>query len=146
MRNTIPSVVLKPKKSRQLTVWVLILHVTTVLLILAVPLLPQYKIPLVITLLWISYARIKGYRINRYRHVVEAKIRHTGHANIVLADGERVRARLRTDSLMTPWVVLLRFDVKNRWRHPVMLLFRDALADDVMRRLRILLKHGSFHQ
>ncbi|MES9850269.1 MAG: protein YgfX [Candidatus Thiodiazotropha sp. L084R] len=146
MRKTIPSIVLRPVKSKQLVTWYLFLYVTTLLIILAAPIDVYYKLPLVVTLLMLSYAQLQGYGLNLQIHVVEAQIKSSGHAKILLTDGRRFSAKLRTDSLVTPWMVLLRFDVRHLWRHPLMVLFRDALPEDEMRRLRILLNHGSFHQ
>jgi hypothetical protein len=77
--------------------------------------------------------------------VVWAEIKSSGRAKIKLDDGRNLRARVRIDSVITPWVILLRFDVKKRWRSPVMVLFMDALPDQEIRHLRILLKHGSFN-
>lgn len=146
MKKTIPSITLRPGNSKQLANWYLFLYTLAFLIISLAPIVGYYKFSLVFLLLLLGYARIQGYRLIPQIEVVEAHIKSSGHAKILLTDGQRISAKLRTDSLVTPWLVLLRFDVRNRWRHPLMILFQDALPEDEMRRLRILLNHGSFHQ
>jgi hypothetical protein len=105
-----------------------------------------YKSILLILLALLSIVRFRGYGFNQRARVIEAQIKSSGRSKLLLADGRRVTASLRKDCVLTPWLILLRFDVRNRWGHTVMVLFQDALPEEEMRQLRILLKHGSYRQ
>jgi hypothetical protein len=143
MAKTIPPIVLKPEASRIQRLWYDSLHVLVIAAIASAP-LAEFKPLLLIVLLVLIYARYQGYGVDRHNQVIEAKIKESGYCRIKLANGEWVTANLRQDSVLTPWLILLRFNIRNRWRRPVMVLFQDALPDTELRQLRILLKHGSF--
>ena len=146
MQSKIPAITLTPKPSRQLAAWYLVIHVSALLVMLSAPVTPAYKLPLLLLIILFGIVRLRGYDVNREAKVMEANIESSGRSRIVLGNGRRVAATLRRDSLMTPWVVLLRFDVRYSWHHPAMVLFQDAIPEEQMRRLRVLLKHGAFHQ
>lgn len=48
--------------------------------------------------------------------------------------------QLRRDSLALPWVVIVRFRVRDEWRVRAVCIPADALAPDQHRRLRVRLK------
>ncbi|MCG8018043.1 MAG: hypothetical protein JAY97_17700 [Candidatus Thiodiazotropha sp. 'RUGA'] len=141
MTNRLPTIHLKPAPSKQLVIWLHSLYGVTLLAIISAPIGVTVKLVLLIT---IVLTKLPVYSKLTPEQVVEAKIKWNGWSKIALRDGKRQTAKLRTDSLVTPWLILLRFDLRGRWRHPVMVLFRDALPQSEMRSLRILLKHGSF--
>ncbi|MCG7945909.1 MAG: hypothetical protein N0C84_06130 [Candidatus Thiodiazotropha taylori] len=141
MTNRLPAIHLKPAPSRQMFIWLHGLYGVTLLAIITAPIGLTVKIVLLIALV---LTKLPVYRKLTPEQVVQAEIKWNGWSKIVLRDGKRQTARLRRDSLVTPWLILLRFDLRGRWRHPVMVLFQDALPQAEMRSLRILLKHGSF--
>ncbi|WP_339473181.1 protein YgfX [Pseudomonas sp. RL_5y_Pfl2_69] len=88
-------------------------------------------------------------------HGVWALPRHIRltHASAVIrlrhdADGWQLWSRdkgwqavqLRRDSLALPWVVIVRFRVRDEWRARAVCIPADALAPDQHRRLRVRLK------
>lgn len=146
MPTKIPAITVTPKSSRHELLWLYALHATAFIVTLAAPLLLFYKLPLLLLLILLTIARLRGYDFNPATRVVEATIESSGRSKIILGNGRRVAATLRTDSLMTPWLILLRFNVRHRWQHPSMVLFQDALPKEQKRRLCVLLKHGTFHQ
>jgi hypothetical protein len=105
-----------------------------------------YKSILLIVLTLLTIARFRGYGFNQRARVIEAQIKSSGRSKLLLADGRRITASLRKDCVLTPWLVLLRFNDRNRWGHRVMVLFQDALPEEDMRQLRVLLKHGNYRQ
>lgn len=141
MTNRLPKIYLKPVPSRKLGIWLHGLYGVTLLAIISAPIGVKVKIVLLIALV---LTKLPVYRKLTPEQVVQAEIKWNGWSKIALRDGKRQTARLRRDSLVTPWLILLRFDQRGRWRHPVMVLFQDALPQSEMRSLRILLKHGSF--
>src|SRR5581483_8654179 len=71
---------------------------------------------------------------------------HT-HYQFLVTDGqqwefcsekERVRGKLRGDSMITAWVMILRLAVPGKRQAVSCVLFPDALPTDVWRRLRVL--------
>jgi hypothetical protein len=141
MSKRLPAIHLKPGRSRQLVIWHRSLYALTCLAIITAPTGLTVKILLIIALV---LTKLPVYRRLSPQQVEKAVINSNGWSKIVLINGTKHSARLRTDSLATPWLILLRFDVRGRWRHPVMVLFQDALPAAEMRSLRILLKHGAF--
>ncbi|MET0081348.1 MAG: protein YgfX [Candidatus Thiodiazotropha lotti] len=141
MTNRLPKIHLRPAPSRQLVIWHHSLYAMTFLAIISAPIGLTVKILLLAALV---LTKLPFYRMFTPEQVAKAEIKCNGWSKIVLTDGKKQTARLRTDSLVTPWLIILRFDLRGRWRHPVMVLFQDALPPAEMRSLRILLKHGSF--
>ncbi|MCG8487970.1 MAG: hypothetical protein MI756_10925 [Chromatiales bacterium] len=141
MTNRLPAIHIKPGPSRQQVIWHRSLYLMTFLAIISASIGLIVKILLLIVLL---LTKLPVYGKFTPEQVIKAVIKGNGWSKIVLADGTKRTARLRTDSLVTPWLILLRFDVRGRWRHPVMVLFQDTLPPTEMRSLRIFLKHGSF--
>ncbi|MCG7982401.1 MAG: hypothetical protein JAY90_06555 [Candidatus Thiodiazotropha lotti] len=142
MSYRLAAIHIKPGPSRQLMIWHRSLSAMTFLAIITAPIDVALKALLLLILFLLT--RLPVSRKFSPEHVARAEIKSNGWSKIVLADGEKYSARLRTDSLVTPWLILLRFNLRGRWRHPVMVLFQDALPAEEMRNLRILLKHGSF--
>jgi hypothetical protein len=141
MTNRLPAIYLNPARSRQLVIWYRCIYVLTFVVVISAPIGLTVKISL-LTLVLLT--RLPIYKKFTPQQVVRAKIKSSGWSRIVLIDGMKRSARLRADSLVTPWLILLRFDLRGRWRHPVMVLFQDALPEREMRSLRIFLKYGSF--
>jgi hypothetical protein len=115
--------------------------VTLAVLILA-PIPMGAKLPLLGALLaqcLLSHHRLQGSLRHR---ITQVRIDHEHATRLVFADGRTLRTRLRGDSLITPWLILLRFEGERLLRRPTLLLGRDSLSADEMRRLRILLRCG----
>ncbi|MEJ2620592.1 MAG: hypothetical protein P8163_10100 [Candidatus Thiodiazotropha sp.] len=145
MSHQLPAISLSPRRSRYMLIWVRSLYLLTFLVIASAPIALSVKMLFLVTLLASKWLRTRHLGLFSADQVVWAEIKSSGRARIKLNDGRDLRARVRIDSVITPWVILLRFDVKHRWRSPVMVLFMDALPKQEMHHLRIFLRHGSFN-
>jgi hypothetical protein len=76
------------------------------------------------------------------QRITEARIDDDHAARLVFADDRVMQTRLRGDSLITNGLMLLRFDGPGMLRRPSLLLGRDSLTADELRRLRLLLRVG----
>jgi hypothetical protein len=124
--------------------WLRSLYLITFLVIVSAPIELNIKTLMLAILFASKWLRDRQLGFFSGGQVVRAEIAGSGRAKIKLNDGRNLRAKLRTDSVITPWVILLRFDVRQRWRGPVMVLFKDALEKREMRQLRIFLKFSNF--
>ncbi|MCU7917393.1 MAG: hypothetical protein KZQ99_09460 [Candidatus Thiodiazotropha sp. (ex Dulcina madagascariensis)] len=146
MQNKIPAVRLIPAPSRQLLLWHLTTHAAAFLVIVFAPLaLPDRLLLLSLLALYALWRLRHRNGVNGGR-VIEARITSSGRSRLTLEDGRRLVARIRPDSLITPWLILLRFDLGQGRRRPTLVLFGDALPKEQARRLRILLNYGEFNQ
>lgn len=74
---------------------------------------------------------------------VRVRIDSAHGARLVYADGRVVITRLRGDSVVTSWLIVLRFEREDGGlRRPSLLLGPDSLSADESRRLRTLLRFG----
>jgi hypothetical protein len=142
----IPSITITPLISRQYFRWLLGLYVLTSLIILFAPLAWFYRLVLLSLLIPTGVVQLRDLSQYRPHQVVEATIKSSGRSKVTLGNGRRVKAKLRTDSVVNPWIILLRFDLEQFWRPATMVLFEDALPREQARRLRVLLNHGHFYQ
>ena len=69
-----------------------------------------------------------------------------GSALLGWEDGRESGAVLRTDTLVTPWLIQLRFDLPGRRRPVSLLICRDAVSPAEIRRLRTLLRFTVLNQ
>ncbi|RLW68353.1 MAG: hypothetical protein B6D71_14090, partial [gamma proteobacterium symbiont of Stewartia floridana] len=92
-------------------IWLHGLYGVTLLAIITAPIGLTVKIVLLIALV---LTKLPVYRKLTPEQVVQAEIKWNGWSKIVLRDGKRQTARLRRDSLVTPWLILLRFDLRGR--------------------------------
>jgi hypothetical protein len=110
--------------------------------LIAVPIPLGVKIALLVALaLHVGYS---NYRLSGKfpRSVTWVRIDAEHGARLMFADGSQLQTRVRGDSLITPWLILLRFDGGRLLQRPSLLLGRDSLAPYQMRRLRVLLRYG----
>lgn len=142
MRDRLPAIAFQPRPSRQLTVILFGLQLLTLAVLLVVPILVELRLSL-LSLLMVqtlsSHRRLRGTASGRITHV---RIDDDHAARLVYADGGVQRTRLRGDSLIAPGLILLRFEGGSILRRPSLLLGRDSISSDEMRRLRILLRIG----
>jgi hypothetical protein len=142
MSGRLPPIAFQPRPSRQLASLLLCLQGVTLTVLILAPLPVGVRLPLLVGLLvqcLLSHRRFHG--SSRHR-ITQVRIDHEHAARLVFADGRTLQTRLRGDSLITPWLILLRFEDEHLLRRPTLLLGRDSLAADEMRRLRILLRFG----
>ncbi|MEL0587135.1 MAG: protein YgfX [Candidatus Thiodiazotropha sp. (ex. Lucinoma kazani)] len=146
MSGKIQAVTLLPTPSRQLYIWQLTTHALALLVTLFAPLILIHKLLLLLLLaIYILYSQRQSQRTNR-KHILKVRIEPDGRSRLTMGDGRRLIAKVRSDSVITPWLILLRFNLKQGWFHPTMVLFEDALPHEQMRQLRVLLKFGGINQ
>ncbi|MCU7904691.1 MAG: hypothetical protein KZQ76_02345 [Candidatus Thiodiazotropha sp. (ex Epidulcina cf. delphinae)] len=146
MQKKMPAVRLIPVPSRQLLLWHLATHALALSVTVFAPLALPDKLLLLSLLALYAFWRLRCGKGVNSRRVIEARIVSSGRSRLTLGDGRRLVAKIRPDSLVTPWLILLRFDSGQGPRRLTMVLFGDALPNEQVRRLRILLKFGGFNQ
>jgi hypothetical protein len=63
-----------------------------------------------------------------------------------MGDGGKQMARIRQDSLITPWLVIVRFDLDRGGLPTSLLLTPDTLSEEQLRQLRVLLRFTQFER
>ncbi|PVV14508.1 MAG: hypothetical protein B6D82_05825 [gamma proteobacterium symbiont of Ctena orbiculata] len=92
-----------------------------------------------------SYLSYRQTRKGSGSRILLARIRPDGRSRITMGDGRKLVARIRQDTLVTPWLILLRFDLDRGWRQPALLLIPGSLSEDEMRQLRVLLRFSQLN-
>lgn len=142
MGSTLPPVTVSPCPSRRFTLILRGLQLITggVLVFAPIP-LPE-KIFLLSGLLLhtvVSYRRQHGLSSAQPRQV---RLDHEQGVRLVYNDGGVIKTRLRAESVITPFALLLRFEGTGWRTHSSLLLWADSLSADELRRLRVLLRFG----
>jgi hypothetical protein len=65
---------------------------------------------------------------------------------MIRADGQKQTSRIRQDSLVTPWLIVLRFDLHRGWLPHSLVLTSDSVSEEELRQLRVLLRFGEVKQ
>jgi hypothetical protein len=140
MRNRLPSIRLLPQVSKQLLRLLVLLHLMAAAVILSMPLLLGLRIVLLLTLLLHAIRLHRRFYPFSAGHIAGALIEDDGYALVRWGSGRESKARLRADSLVTPWIIVLRFDLSDRRLPATLLVCRDAVTQTEFRLLRVLLK------
>jgi hypothetical protein len=136
--------ILQPKHARKIYIWHVAVHLLALLVILLAPIALSYKSLLL--LLWSlhGYFTYRQLRKGSGKQVVMARILTDGRSRLTMGDGRKLLARVRHDTLVTPWLVLLRFDLDRGWFHPTLILTPETLGEDEMRQLCVLIRFSRF--
>ncbi|MEW8400919.1 MAG: protein YgfX [Candidatus Thiodiazotropha sp.] len=145
MSGKIQALTLQPRPSRKLHACLVAVHLLALLVILLAPMLPWHRAMLLLILTLQGYLSYRQTRKGSGRRIIRARIRPDGRARITMGDGRKLAARIRQDTLITPWLILLRFDLDRGWRQPALLLIPGSLSEDEMRRLRVLLRFSQLN-
>ncbi len=142
MQTQLHPMVIHPRPSRELALWLGCLQLSTLVVLLAAPLPAASRVLLAV--LWLTHSLATQWRLHGAsgRRILRLRLDQAGEARLQLADGRVLRSRLRDDSLVTPWWLLLRFEEARPWGHRSLLLGRDSLSPEQARRLRLLLRFG----
>jgi hypothetical protein len=140
--GTIQSITLQPKPSRQLHAWRLTIHLLAFLTTLSAPLVLWHKLLLLLTLALYGYFSFRQGRRGSGGQIIKVTVTPYGRARMVMGGGQRVMARIRRDSLVTPWLIVLRFDLDRAWLPHSLVLTSDSLGEEQLRELRVLLRFG----
>ncbi len=142
MDTRLPTITFQPRASRQLRLLLLCLQGLTLIVLILAPLTLLWRAVLILSLLLLSVLAQHRFDTASGRHIIQVAIDDQHTVRLRYADGRRLETRLRQDSLVIPWLIVLRFEGESVLRRQTLLLGRDSLADEEMRRLRILLRFG----
>ncbi|MES9992669.1 MAG: protein YgfX [Candidatus Thiodiazotropha sp.] len=145
MSGKIQALTLQPKPSRRLHTWLVAIHLLASLAVFFTPMLVWHKAILLLIVALYGFLSVRQHRKGSGNKIIAARIRPDGRSRITMGDGQKLIARIRHDTLVTPWLVLLRFDLSGGWRHPTLLLTSDSLSQEEMRQLRVLLRFSQLN-
>ena len=130
-----------PGPSVQLGGWLVATHLTAAAAVVLTP-MPPAVMPCLLLLIAASLLRAHRRHIARTdpRAVVEAVWEADGRWVLALAGGERTEARLQPDSFVSVPLVILNFSAGSRLRGHSLVLPKDALDPESLRKLRVRLK------
>ncbi len=141
MHNTLPAMLIRPEISRYQRHFLTALHLLVLFGLLLAPLeiLPRLTL-LAVLLLHGAFIYLRYYSAKR-ESVVELKLEAGGEVMLTLNKGQIKRGRISEESLVTPWLIILRIEIPpRRLRKASLLLWPDMLAVDELRQLRVLLR------
>lgn len=146
MAKSIPGITLRPLPSRRLARFLIILH----LLALATVLTACLPLPV----RWGLLGALLAHALHSHRRlsarypgrIVQLHLESDGRAGLVNRDGRKREGVLCPDTLVTPWLVILRFRIMGRFRKESLVIPRDALTAEESRRLRVLLRFAVLEQ
>ena len=142
MGSGLAPVTLSPRPSRQMRLYLQALQIFTGLVLVFTPIPIFLKILLLSGLalhFLLSLRRLSGHSSE---HLQQLHIDSEHRVRLIYADGRVVKTQLRSDSVITPVALLLRFEGRRWWRPASLLLGADSLSEDELRRLRIVLRFG----
>jgi len=146
MRNRLPGIRLRPAISHRLGVVLTLLHVVAAIAILVAPVSSILKLLLLLLLLIHAFWNYHSFFKLHANSIVQVQLEGDDSALLLWGDGRESKAMLRADTLLTPWVIVLRFDLLQR-RLPVnLLLCSDAIPRAENCRLRTLLRFVLLNQ
>ena len=140
MVKSIPAVTIRPLPSRQLTGFLLLIHLLALGVTLAADLPMMVRIGLLCSLFLYAYHSQRRQSESYPGRVVQVRLTSQGRAGLMTRDGAKRVGALRTDSLVTPWLIILRFRINGRFRNENLVIARDSLTGEELRRLRVLLR------
>jgi hypothetical protein len=116
------------------------MHLLALLTTLLAPINSGIKLLLLTALAFYSYYTFGQTSGKRGRRIIKATLTPYGRARMVMGDGRRHTARIRQDSLVTPWLVIVRFDLMAGGLPVSLLLTPETVTDEQLRQLRVLLR------
>jgi hypothetical protein len=142
MHARLPPITFQPRSSRQLRLLLSTLQGLTLLVLMLAPITLIWRTTLFLGFLVFVVLSQRPFDSASRRTITQVSIDDQHTVSLRFADGRRIKTRLRGDSLVTPWLLVLRFEAVARLHRQTLLLGRDSLAGEEMRRLRILLRFG----
>ncbi|MEW8027620.1 MAG: protein YgfX [Candidatus Thiodiazotropha sp.] len=146
MSGTIQSITLQPKPSQRLHAWRVAMHLLALLTTLLAPVILWHKLLLLSALALYGYVSFRRGKRDSGSQILMAKITPHGRARVVMGDGRKLTARIRQDSLVTPWLVVLRFDLELGLLPPSLVLTPETISEEQLRQLRVLLRFSEVRQ
>lgn len=142
MSGSIQSISLQPKPSRHLRIWLAAIHLLAFMITLLAPIALEHKLMLLAGLALYSVFSLGREGGKARRRILKATLTPYGRARLVMKDGTKQTARIRQDSLVTPWLVIVRFDLAAGGLPVSLPLAWDSLDREQLRQLRVLLRYS----
>ncbi len=142
MEARLPPLTFRPRPSCRLALTLYGLQCLTLIILLVAPVPPGVRLHLLVLLLLLSLHAKRLSGASPSLRITEVRIDDTYAARLVFADGRLLQTTLRGDSLVTNSLMLLRFEGESPFSRPSLLLDRDTLSAEEMRRLRVMLNAG----
>ena len=140
MGREIPGITLRPRTSRRLALYLFLMHLLAFTILIATPFPFAVRLCVFSALLLHATASYRHLTGAGSGEIAEVHLESDGRARLTLRNGRQCEAILRSDSLVTPWLLILRFELRNENRNKNLVLVNDALPVEANRRLRVLLR------
>ncbi|PVV08322.1 MAG: hypothetical protein B6D77_12215 [gamma proteobacterium symbiont of Ctena orbiculata] len=140
MSGMLQSITLQPKPSRHLHAWRMTIHLLALFTTLLAPLILWQKLLLLSALALHGYFSLQQGRRGRGKAIMKVTVAAGGRVRLIMDDGRKQMARIRKDSLVTPWLVVMRFDLDRGWLPISLVLTAETISEEQMRQLRVLLR------
>jgi hypothetical protein len=141
MRNTLPAMVIRPGVSRYQRHFLTALHLLVLIGLLLAPLETRPRLILLTVLSLHGVFIFWRYYSAHSERVVELKLEANGEVMLTLDKGQIKRGRISDETVVTPWLFILRIETPpRRYRKESLLLWPDMLPADQLRQLRVLLR------
>ena len=146
MRNSLSAMAIRPGKSRHQLLFLVGTHLSAItgLIIASLDPMPQLLL-LGLVLLHAGYCQ-RRYFSAYGKRISIARIKSDGSAELTLESGEKKRGTISRETVMTPWLLILRFTIRRQFRPEILVLWSDMLPPDELRRLRVLLRFSRIDQ
>ncbi|MCU7845830.1 MAG: hypothetical protein KZQ93_18515 [Candidatus Thiodiazotropha sp. (ex Monitilora ramsayi)] len=147
MRNNLPAMTIRPGQSRHQLLFLVGTHLSAIAALIIAPLdpIPQFLLQSLV-LLHAGYCQRRYYSSDYGKRISIARIQSDGSVELTLESGDKKRGKISRETVMTPWLLILRFTIRHQFRPEILLLWTDTLPPDELRRLRVLLRFSRIDQ
>lgn len=131
----------KLRPSRSLALYLLILCATAILVMWQLPLpTPVLLASTLLILCWGGYFLALAANLRMGRSCVAFRLEEQEGIVLVLRDGRHLPCKVASDSLVTPYLVILNVESGERRGRRHLLILPDAIGGESFRRLRVALR------
>lgn len=135
------SYTLRPSRVLAFVLGLLVLLVLIVLWQMTIPLLLMAGSMLMV-MVWAGYHLALDANLRMPHACVAFRLEEAGEVMLILRNGLHVPCRLRPDSLVTPYLVILNASMSGQHGERSVLIAPDSMNAENFRRLRVALKWG----
>jgi hypothetical protein len=129
------------KASRRLTLLLIAAHVTTAILLLAVPLSAVVQLALFVVITISLRASLRTHALRTAPHAcVRVTVQRDGRATLELRSGEALTGQVLGDSRVNPLLTLINLRRDDNGRRTTLVLLPDSAHTDDLRALRVWLR------
>lgn len=133
----------KLRSSRSLTLLLLFLCVVSLASLLLLPLpTPVLLVLTVVVLCWGGYYLLLDANLRMGHSCVAFRLEDREEIVLLLRSGRHLSCRVSSDSVVTPYVVILNVIPSEQRRGRSLVILPDAMGVDSFRRLRVALRWG----